>query len=97
MFGPPGTFYVYFVSGMHWMLNVVTGPIGYPAAMLIRGIEGIDGPGRVTKAMAINGSLNGKQANKATGLWFTQGRQLGESQIICSTRIGVGYAGAWAK
>lgn len=42
MFGSAGHWYVYFVYGMHWMLNIVTGSEGYPAAVLIRGVAKID-------------------------------------------------------
>src|SRR3989304_10562893 len=41
MFGEAGVWYVYFTYGMHYMLNIVTGPQNYPAAVLIRGVEGI--------------------------------------------------------
>ena len=43
MYGPPGFTYVYFNYGIHWLLNFVTESDGFPAAVLIRGIEPTEG------------------------------------------------------
>ena len=93
MFGPPGTLYIYLCYGLHWLLNVVTGPGDYPSAVLIRGVDGIVGPARLTQALGINGELNGQVANEQTGIWFSEGPRPSRKQIISSARIGVGYAG----
>lgn len=97
MFGEAGRWYVYFVYGMHWMLNMVTGGSGYPAAVLIRGLEGLSGPARLTRSFGISGRLNDRPAVEKYGLWIEdRGIRLPVRRIGRGPRVGVAYAGEWA-
>ena len=98
MFGPPGHMYVYLIYGMYWMLNIITGKEGYPAGVLIRGIEKVSGPGRVTKKLGITGALHGKKLGEESGVWIEEGIKIPKNKIEKTARIGVDYAGPiWAK
>ncbi|MEK9168146.1 MAG: DNA-3-methyladenine glycosylase [Patescibacteria group bacterium] len=98
MWGEAGIWYVYLCYGMHEMLNIVTGPKEYPAAVLIRGTEfdgrRADGPGKITKTLKIGRMLNNKKAVRASGLWIEdRGVKLPPRGIRRAARIGVSYAG----
>lgn len=99
MFGPAGHWYVYLCYGVHEMLNVVTDEKQFPAAILIRGLHDVSGPGRVTKKLHINRQLNGLKALPDSGLWVQETSvKMSRKDFIRTPRIGVDYAGPiWSK
>ncbi|MDF0667663.1 MAG: DNA-3-methyladenine glycosylase [Nitrospira sp.] len=102
LFGPPGMSYVYLIYGMYHMLNVVTERTEFPAAVLIRAIEVegelIDGPGKLCRALEIDRSLNRLDMTHGRSLWFEdRGVRIPNKQVGTFPRIGVAYAGIWAK
>ncbi len=102
LFGPPGHAYVYLCYGMYEMLNVVTEQEGFPAAILLRAVECdgllIDGPGRLTRALDIDRRLNRLDLTVGQVLWFEdRGEAVPRGMLKTYPRIGVNYAGEWAK
>ncbi len=98
MFSGSGTIYVYFTYGMHFMVNIVCGKVGHPAAVLIRGVEGIVGPGRLTKKLSIDRALNQKILSKKSCLWIEDGKLPNNQKIIRTPRIGIDSSGPiWSK
>jgi len=91
MFGPGGVAYVYLCYGIHSLLNVITGPEGEPQAVLIRGVEGHPGPGRLTKALQIDRGLNGHDMRGSNALWIEDDGFV-PARILAAPRVGIGYA-----
>jgi len=90
MYEQGGTVYIYLCYGIHNMLNVVAGSEGFPEAVLIRGIEGYSGPGRLTKFLDIDRDLNGIDLVKSDELWLEDDGF--HPDYIATKRIGIDYA-----
>ncbi len=89
MFDGAGCLFIYNVH-KYWMLNFTTRPV---SAVLIRAVEPLNfegntsGPGRLTRELGIDRSLNGLPVGEGTGIWLEEGRR--PEKIGASHRIGV--------
>ena len=104
LFGPPGTAYVHMNYGIHWLLNAVTGPEGFPAGVLLRAlepIEGLDvmerrrgrseltnGPARLVQALGVGPELQRHRLDRRP-LWVGRGEPVPEGRVVVTTRIGI--------
>lgn len=85
-----GTLYVYLCYGIHWLLNIVAGPEGCPQAALIRACEDAPGPGRLTRALGVDGTFNRADITACPGLRLEDGAA--DIRIVTDTRVGIAYA-----
>lgn len=96
MFQRGGLVYVYLIYGMYWMLNIVTGEPNNPQAVLIRGLDGCYGPGKLTKRLSVGKDFYGEDLTGSLRLWVEDNTQT--YNIKTASRIGVDYAGEeWAS
>ena len=90
MYEQGGRAYVYLCYGIHSLFNVVTGNKDFPEAVLIRGVEGFGGPGKLTKHLQIDRSLNCENLISSDKLWLEDDG----FKVIYKTdkRVGIDYA-----
>ncbi|MBL7965621.1 MAG: DNA-3-methyladenine glycosylase [Prolixibacteraceae bacterium] len=95
MFQQGGAVYVYLIYGQYWLLNLVTGLDGDASAVLIRGVEGFSGPGRVGRELQLDRSFYGESLIDSSRIWLEDAEPV--TNFKTSKRIGVYYAGEeWA-
>jgi len=91
MFREGGIIYMYLIYGMYWMMNIVTSVENDPQAVLIRGLNTVSGPGRLTRELGLDRSYNGESLVESPGIWLEKGEK--PDKLLTSPRIGINYAG----
>ena len=91
LYSAGGRVYVYLCYGVHFLMNIISGPMEHPQGVLIRGVEGFNGPGKLTKYMGINKSHNNLDAATSDIIWLEDDGFVPED-IKTSPRIGIDYA-----
>jgi len=95
MYHEGGRLYIYFIYGMYWMLNIVTGDNNIPQAVLIRGVDGYPGPGKLTKSLGIDKSFYGEDLVLSEKIWVEDTGSVHTVKV--GPRIGIDYAGEYWK
>lgn len=92
MFHQGGVIYVYFVYGMYWMFNFVTGNLGDASAVLIRGLDDTFGPGKVGKMLQLDRSFYGENMETSQRIWVEDSNP-GKLNFTTHPRVGIQYSG----
>ena len=90
MYEEGGLAYIYICYGIHFLLNVITGNKNNPQGVMIRAIEGYVGPGKLTKHLKIDLSLNYLDLSTSEKLWLEDDNF--KCKIKTDKRIGIEYA-----
>ncbi|WP_028862127.1 DNA-3-methyladenine glycosylase [Psychromonas aquimarina] len=91
MYQEGGVVYVYLIYGMYWLLNIVTGANEHPQAVLIRGLQEINGPGRVGRQLQLDKSFYGEDITQSSRIWIENGVE--PVSYTAAERVGIDYAG----
>ncbi len=91
MYDKAGLIYVYIVYGMHWMFNIVVNEVDIPQAILIRGLENINGPGRLTKRLNIDAGFYGENICNSSRIYILNTQDV--LHYKQKPRVGIDYAG----